>query len=460
MVLDKYSAIILAGGKGRRMKSDTSKVLFELLSKPLIDWVIDVLKQSGADEFCTVVGHKRELVMEHLKGRCEFAVQAEQLGTGHAIMMAKDFLNKHRGESIAVLSGDVPLIKSETLKSAYMRHKECGADATIITARMKDPFGYGRIVRDGFGMIERIVEQRDATEEQRKICEINAGAYFFKVDELLWALDMLKNDNAQNEYYLTDVITHIRERGGKIGTYEIVDITEMTGINDRAQLYAANQIAQTRIFDELTENGVSIFDRNSTFISPNAEIGEDTTIYPCTMIKGHTKIGRGGIIGPNAVIENVTMGDHVTFNASQAYDSVIGNNVKIGPFSHIRPKCEIADDCKIGSFVEVKKTRFGRGTKAPHLSYIGDAELGDGVNFACGSITVNYDGKNKHKTIVQDGAFIGCNVNLVAPVTVEEGAYIAAGSTVTDDVPRRALAIARVRQNVKHGWRDKSKLEK
>ncbi len=458
--MQKYSALILAGGKGRRMKSDMSKVLFELLSKPLIDWVIDTLKQSGAEEFCTIVGHKRELVMAHLEGRCEFAIQHEQLGTGHAVMMGKPFLEKHRGETIAVLSGDVPLIKAETLTSALERHAECDADATIITAHLPDPFGYGRVVRDGFGMIERIVEQRDATEDQAKINEINAGVYFFKVDELIWALDKLDNNNAQHEYYLTDVITHIRERGGKIGTFEIKDITEMTGINDRAQLYAANQIAQTRIFDELTENGVSIFDRNTTFISPNAEIGEDTTIYPCTLIKGHTKIGRGSTIGPNSVIENVTMGDHVIFNASQAYDSVIGNNVNVGPFSHIRPKCVIADDCKIGSFVEVKKTSFGRGTKAPHLSYIGDAELGSGVNFACGSITVNYDGKNKYKTKIGDNAFVGCNVNLIAPATIGDGAYIAAGSTITSEIPESALVVARSRETIKRDWKDKRDSDK
>ena len=458
--MEKYSAIILAGGKGTRMKSEKPKVLFELLSKPLIDWVITALKESGADGFCTVVGYKREEVREHLSGQCEFAVQEEQLGTGHAVMMARDFLKKHLNESVAILSGDVPLITSDTLKSAHERHKSAGADATIITARMKNPFGYGRIARDSAGRVEKIVEQRDATEEQKKIDEINTGTYFFKADALLRALDGLKTDNAQNEYYLTDAVSIIRGRGGVVETYEVDDITEMTGINDRAQLYDVSLMAKERIYTALMKSGVTIMDKSSTVISPDAEIAPDTVIMPSTVIKGKTKIGRGCVIGPNAVLENVTLGEGVTFNASQAYDSVIGNNVKVGPFSHIRPGCDIADDCKVGAYVEIKKTKFGRGTKAPHLSYIGDAELGSGVNFACGCITVNYDGKNKHRTVIKDKAFIGCNVNLVAPVTVEEGAYIAAGSTITDTVPRRALAIARARQSVKPGWRDRSKLEK
>ncbi|MBQ3378486.1 MAG: bifunctional UDP-N-acetylglucosamine diphosphorylase/glucosamine-1-phosphate N-acetyltransferase GlmU [Clostridia bacterium] len=458
--MDKYSAIILAGGKGSRMKSENSKVLFELLSKPLIDWVIAALKESGAGEFCTVVGHRRELVKEHLQEQCEFAVQEEQLGTGHAVMMARDFLKKHKDESVAILSGDVPLITPETLKGAFEAHKSSGADATIITSRLADPFGYGRITRDASGKVEKIVEQRDATEEQKKIDEVNTGTYFFKAETLLSALDNLKTDNAQNEYYLTDAIAYINNTGGTTDTFEVDDITEMTGINDRAQLYDVSVIAKDRILTALMKSGVTIMDKASTFISPDAEIAPDTVILPSTIIKGQTKIGRACTVGPNAVLENVTLGDNVTFNASQAYDSVIGNNVKIGPFSHIRPGCDIADDCKVGAYVELKKAKFGNGTKAPHLSYIGDAELGSGVNFACGCITVNYDGKNKHKTIIKDKAFIGCNVNLVAPVTVEDGAYIAAGSTITDTVPRRALAIARARQSVKPGWRDKSKLEK
>lgn len=449
--MDKICAVILAAGEGKRMKSSGSKVMHEIMFKPVAGWVYDAVLKADISDICFVVGHCREEVVACFN-EASFAVQEEQLGTGHAIMQARDYILNSKAGHVLVLTGDTPLLTEKTLKGLITTHIKEKNKLTVLTAELPDATGYGRIVRDDAGTLCGIVEHKDASVSELLIREINSGVYCFETEFLLKALPSLKNNNSQGEYYLTDVVSCAVNGGEKAGAYLAQQHEEVLGINDRKQLLEATDVIKNRILDYHMENGVTIMDRGSVMIGEGVEIGIDTVIMPSTIIKGKTKIGKGCTIGPFSVIHNAEIGDRVSFNASQITDSKIGDNVNVGPYAYIRPGCDIGSNCKIGDFVELKAASVGQGTKIPHLSYVGDAIVGERVNFGCGCVTVNYNGQIKQKTEVSDGAFIGCNTNLVAPVKIGKDAYTAAGSTITKDVPDGALAIERGEQQNKEGW--------
>lgn len=449
--MSKKYLIVLAAGQGTRMKSKLYKVLHPVCGKPMVRHVIDELKQIGADQIITVVGHGADEVKNELKDDSEFVLQEQQLGTAHAVMQARDLLQDKEGLTL-VVCGDTPLLKADTIKAMIDYHINNHSKATILTAVAEDPTGYGRVIRNEQGYVEKIVEHKDASDEEKAVKEINAGTYCFDNASLFHALQKVTNNNAQNEYYLPDVIGILKDAGQTVTAFTTNDFTEIFGINDRVALAQAGKIMQQRINEKHMRNGVTIIDPEQTYIDASVVIGQDTVIYPGTMVKGNTVIGTDCIIGPNSEILNCDIGNRTSIRQSVTHDSKIGSDVQIGPFAHIRPQSLIHDEVRIGNFVEIKKTEFGRKSKASHLSYIGDANVGSNVNIGCGSITVNYDGVNKFKTIIKDGAFIGCNSNLVAPVEIGEGAYVAAGSTITDNVPGDSLSIARARQVNKENY--------
>lgn len=444
-------AIVLAAGQGTRMKSNLYKVLHPVCGKPMVEHVIDHVKGIGADRVVTVVGHGAELVEETLGQKSEYVLQAEQLGTAHAVQQAENLLGDLEGTTL-VICGDTPLIRSETMEALVNKHKELGAKATILTAIADNPAGYGRIIRGDQGEVLRNVEQKDATSEEQAVTEINTGTYCFDNRALFEALKKVKNDNAQGEYYLPDVMGILQSEGALIGAHVSDDFSETLGVNDRVVLAQAEAVMRHRIAEKHMRNGVTIISPETTVISADAVIGRDTVLQPGTIIEGHSSIGEECLIGPNSHIIDSEVSDKTSIHSSVVKSSKIGSNTTVGPFAHIRPETDLGDHVKVGNFVEIKKSSFGTGSKVSHLSYIGDAEVGSAVNIGCGSITVNYDGKNKFKTTIEDEAFIGCNSNLVAPVTVGKGSYVAAGSTVTKDVPEDSLAIARSRQENKEGY--------
>lgn len=447
--MGKY-ALILAAGEGKRMKSSMSKVLHQVCGKEMVNHVIDVMRSAGFDEVNVIVGKGKEQVMEKTKSRnVTFSVQEEQLGTGHAVLCAKEFLSGKEG-TIAIFTGDAPLIRRETVAELLRMHEEKGYSATLLTSVIDNPTGYGRVVREGED-VARIVEQKDGTPEELAVKEINAGMYLFDVRELLIALGELKNENAQGEYYLTDVIGIMKAKGLTLGA-SITQFDETRGVNSREQLAEAEEIMRKRINRFHMENGVTLIDRERTYIGADVRIGMDTIIYPNNNLEGNTVIGSGCTLYPDSRIVDTVIGDRVTVTSSVVLESEVGNDTTIGPFAYVRPESQIGAHVKIGDFVEIKKSCIGDGTKISHLTYVGDAEVGKNVNFGCGTVTVNYDGTRKWKTTVGDNVFIGCNTNLIAPVTVNDGAYIAAGSTITDEVPKDSLAIARARQVVKEEW--------
>jgi bifunctional UDP-N-acetylglucosamine pyrophosphorylase/glucosamine-1-phosphate N-acetyltransferase len=454
--MQEMVAVILAAGKGTRMKSARPKVLHAVGGKPMLQHVMEAAKQAGANRTVVVVGFGGEQVQAEIGSAAEYVLQKEQLGTGHAMMQVQPALAGFSG-TVLLLCGDTPLLTGKTLENLVSVHKQSGAAATVLTAVPADATGYGRILRDATGQVMGIVEQKDASEEQKKIGEINTGIYCFEAAPLFAALAGLTCNNAQGEYYLTDVLAILAEAGKRVGAVLVEDFQETLGINSRVQLAEAEAILRQRKLIDLMESGVTVMDPASTFVDAAVSIGQDTILYPYTWIEGDTTIGRDCRIGPHTRIADSQIGDAVTLHFSYAHECKVGEGVTVGPYVHLRPDTELMAGVKVGNFVEVKNSRVGKGSKLPHLSYIGDADIGSGVNIGCGTITVNYDGKKKHRTIVEDAAFVGCNSNLVAPVSVGEGAYIAAGSTITKDVPAGALGVGRARQSNIAGWTEKKK---
>lgn len=451
-----FSSVILAAGMGTRMKSKMPKVLHKVCGKPLCKWVIDASKEAGAEKVCTIVGHKAELVKEEIGNVCEFALQAEQKGTGHAVMQAIDFIKSVNGE-IVILNGDTPLVTADAVKSAIEYHRANGNQATVITAILPDATGYGRIVRDADGGVRKIVEQKDANEEEKLINEVNSGMYVFESESLAYALAKITPNNAQGEYYLTDTLEILLDAGKKIGGFAIADNDEIRGINDRVQLNEAERIMSRRINEMHMRNGVTMRNPESVYIEYGVEIGSDTEICQNVTLKSGTKIGSDCVIGSGSVLDRAIIHDNVDILSSVITQSEVDEGTHVGPFAYIRPNCKVGKDVKVGDFVELKNSNIDDGTKISHLTYIGDSDVGKKVNFGCGTVTVNYDGKKKYRTTIGDNCFVGCNTNLVSPVNVGNGAYIAAGSTITDDIPEENLAIARARQVNKDGWKDKRK---
>lgn len=443
-------ALILAAGKGTRMKSEIPKVLHKVAGKHMIKHVVESCWKAQANDIYAIVGHKKELIKETLGEKIKYIDQEKQLGTGHAVMTASGYLPNDE-TNVLVLVGDAPLIKGETLQNLISSHEEKGNSATVLTANMDNPQGYGRIIKDQSGRLMKIVEQKDANEEEQKIKEISSGMYCFKSDDLIKALRRLDNDNVQKEYYLTDIIEIMNLAGLKTGTF-VTGEEDIKAVNSKVELAQVEKIMRRMINEKHMNNGVTFVDPENTYIQDEVVIDRDTVIYPGCIIEGMSKIGSGCEILENSKISDCIIGDNVKIQSSTLVESKVGNNTKIGPYAYVRPGCEIGQNAKIGDFVEFKNVKFGDGSKASHLTYVGDGVVGNNVNLGCGVVFVNYDGKQKHQTVVEDDAFVGCNTNLIAPVTVKKGSYIAAGSTITETVPEDSLAIARCRQVNKEGY--------
>lgn len=449
-------AIIMAGGKGTRMKSNGPKVMCEVLFEPMISHVVKTVKEMGAEDICVITGYEHEIVesfLADMDSSVKTVLQNPQLGTGHAVMQARDFITAHKDDDIIVLNGDGPLIDADTLNKAYDYHKENNNSITLISAIVKDTNGIGHIKRDENGKLERIIEHKDATEEEKKnLNESNAGFYWFNGNDLLYALDNITNNNAQNEYYITDSVAILIAAGKNAGAYVVEDAEVTLGANDRRQLNILNNIMRKNINEAHMINGVDIPCTDGVMIGRDVQIGKGTRILPNTIILGDTKIGEDCVIGPNSWVADSEIGNGVVLDNCKITDSTIEDGVDCGPFVKVRAGSVLKKGVHIGNFVEVKNSIVGEGTKSAHLTYIGDSDVGAGVNFGCGTVTCNYDGKVKSRCTIGDGAFIGCNTNLIAPVEVGEKAYIAAGSTITDDIPSDALSIARAKQVNKEGW--------
>ncbi|WP_459251427.1 bifunctional UDP-N-acetylglucosamine diphosphorylase/glucosamine-1-phosphate N-acetyltransferase GlmU [Fusibacter ferrireducens] len=451
-MMQNITTVILAAGHGKRMKSSLPKVLHNISGMSMVEHVIRVAQSVNSENIVCVVGHGKEQVKAQLKDApVKFVEQNVQLGTGHAVMMADEYIE---AGDILVLYGDVPLLSESTLNDFVAMHQKDDNDATVLSTIVDDPRGYGRIVRGSKGF-ERIVEHKDATPEELDINEINSGIMIVKAPILKTLLKQLENNNEQNEYYLTDIFGLILEQQGKIGVMIAEDDYEVMGINDRYNLSLADEYMQKRIKKKWMLEGVTMISPASTYIEIDVQIGKDTVIYPNSILQGNTVIGEDCIIGPSADIKNSIIDKGVSVKHSTIIDSKVDEKSSIGPYAYLRPKSDIGKHVKIGDFVEVKNSRVGDHSKVSHLSYIGDGEVGTNVNVGCGVVFVNYDGTHKHLTQIEDNAFIGCNTNLVAPVKVGKGAYVAAGSTITEDVPADAMAIARERQVIKTNWSNK-----
>ena len=447
--MSKTKAVILAAGFGTRMKSKKPKVIHEIMGKALVRCVIDAARGAGADEVCVVVGHGSEQVKAVIGDDVTYVMQEEQLGTGHAVMMAESFIEEE-GRTL-VLFGDTPLITEGTLKALLDVTDANSNDVTVLSTLVDDPHGYGRIIRKD-GAFLKSVEHKDASVEEQAVNEINSGMYCFDSKALKASLGKLTNDNAQGEYYLPDVLPIIMGEGGRAEAFITDNSDEILGINNRLQLAEAQAIYHNRINEEHMMNGVTLVNPAHTYISADTVIGQDTTVYPGVYLEGPCRIGNDCVIGAGTKIVASQVGNGTVIEQSTVLDSTIGENTTVGPYAYIRPNSKVGNNIKIGDFVEVKNAVIGDGTKISHLTYVGDADVGKKVNFGCGTVIVNYDGKKKYRTTIEDEAFIGCNTNLVSPVTVHEKAYTAAGSTITKDVPSQSLAIARSRQTVIEDW--------
>lgn len=452
------ATVILAAGKGTRMKSKLPKVLHNVCGSTMLSYVIDAVQGAGVKKIIVVVGYGADVVAREVKGRAQVAHQAEQLGTAHALLQAGPFLSDFKGR-LLVLCGDTPLIESGTLLELIRSHRSAGSAATVLTAILEDSAGYGRVVRDNQGSVLKIVEQKDASSEEKGIREVNTGIYCFEADGLFEDLSRLTPNNAQGEYYLTDIIGINVSRGRRVSAVTMDNPQEMMGTNDRVQLAEAERYMRGRILNDLMLSGVTVVDPGSTFVDRKVRVGRDTVIYPFTFIEGDTVIGEDCIIGPGSRLVNAVVGNGVSIQNSVVTDSRMEDGCSIGPFSHLRPGNSLGREVKVGNYSEVKKSVIGDGSKVPHLSYVGDATIGKNVNIGAGTITCNYDGRKKWPTRIDDGVLIGSNTNLVAPVKIGAGAVTGAGSTITRDIPEGSLAVERAKVKVIPGWdkRDKNK---
>ena len=453
--------VVLAAGQGTRMKSSLPKVLHPIAGKAMIERVLQTAEAVAPNTITLIVGHRAEVVRSCLvtNQKLHFALQEPQLGTAHALQQAEPYLTGRSG-SVILLSGDVPLLSPNTLKQLLETHRGSGAAATVVTATVERPYGYGRIVRTR-GRIARIVEERDASPTQRKINEINSGIYAFDLPPLFDALRSIASQNAQGEFYLTDLVAIYRRRRLPVETLLVENAQEIRGINSRSELAEVSRLVRQKKNEELMAAGVTLIDPATTYVDPEVEIAADTVLHPGVVIEGRTRIGSACEIQAYVRISDSEIGDHVTINSFCLISGAqVAHGAALGPFAHLRPGTAVGENAKIGNFVELKNTSFGPRSKANHLSYLGDATIGSDVNVGAGTITCNYDGVHKHRTVIEDGAFIGSDSQLVAPVTVGKGAYVGAGSSIVDDVPAGALGIARGRQNNVEGWAERRKERK
>jgi bifunctional UDP-N-acetylglucosamine pyrophosphorylase / glucosamine-1-phosphate N-acetyltransferase len=455
------SAIVLAAGMGTRMKSGLVKVMHPLAGPPMIEWPVSAALEAGVAGCVLVVGHQEEKVRAHFAGHPEigFALQAEQLGTGHAVRCALPQLPAGT-DCVLILCGDTPLLTAATLSGMLQAHRAGAAALSVMTATFAEPFGYGRIIKGADGSVLRITEEKDATPQEREIREVNAGVYCADRAFLEGALAGLTNDNAQGEYYLTDIVRTAADQGLRCLSFPVANAEEITGVNDRVQLAETARVLRGRINRELMLSGVTMTDPQATYIDRGVRVGRDSVIQPGATVLGATVIGERCVIGQGALISACTIADGVVVKAGSVLEgAIVHEEVAIGPMAHLRPGSELSAHVKIGNFVETKKVFMGEGSKASHLTYLGDATIGRDVNIGCGTITCNYDGVNKHQTVIEDQVFVGSDVQLVAPVRVGRNSLIAAGTTVTKDIPPDSLALSRVPQVNKEGWKLKKKAD-
>lgn len=451
-------AVVLAAGLGTRMKSSLPKVLHKVAGWPMLKHVVEALREAGVENIILVLGHQSQLVEEIMGPGYNIVYQHEQLGTGHAVRQALPLLQGYEDGQCLVVCGDTPLLSSETMLKLREKHQQSQAEATVLTAEMADPTGYGRIVTQTAG-VAKIVEEKDATSAEKQIKEINTGTYCFNIKVLKRLLPQLTPANAQGEYYLTDVISLLVGEGQRVEKLTLADANEAMGINNRVQLAEAETQMRQLIAEKHMLAGVTIINPGHTYIEAGVKIGQDTIIYPGVHLEGQTSVGANCIIGPESKLVNSVVADYTEIKYAYLLEAKVGEKCTVGPYSYLRPGTELANNVKVGDFSEVKNSYVGEGSKIPHLSYVGDSSIGRGVNIGCGTITCNYDGKKKYPTYIGDGAFVGSNTNLVAPITVGAGAYIGAGSTVTKDIPAGALAVARGKQKNIDNWQERLKPE-
>jgi bifunctional UDP-N-acetylglucosamine pyrophosphorylase/glucosamine-1-phosphate N-acetyltransferase len=447
--MKQYAALILAAGMGTRMKSGLCKVLHPVAGRPMISCVMDTVLSCGFQKIVVVVGHQAGDVRKAAEAQgVEFALQEPQMGTGHAVSSAKELFQNFLGD-IFILCGDIPLMRGDTIRDFLHFHEEKGSRLTVMTTFLEDPTGYGRIIRNEAQLVERIVEQRDADEAEKGVREINAGLYIVEAKLLYSLLDKTDANNSQGEYYLTDIVEGATRKSIPVHAFLLKDPLEASGINTRSDLAMVSNIVWAGLREQLMNSGVTLLDPNSVYIDSDVSVGEDTVIHPGVTLSGKTEIGKECVIESGVYVMDSRLGDRVkVLQGSRLDKAVVQDDTSIGPMAHLRPEANIGQHARIGNFVEVKKTVVGDGTKAAHLTYLGDSIIGKDVNIGCGTITCNYDGRQKHTTTIHDRCFVGSDVQFVAPVEIGAGSLIGAGSTITRDVPANTLAISRAKQKM------------